>query len=300
MTAQIGLAIPFLVIFIMVVVGTDLRFADFSRIRRRPILILGIVMGQWGLLVLVAGLSGWLLNLPPAITGGAILFASAPVAALSGYYAKLADGDVALAVTVTAISNLLAVVVTPIAASLGFWWFLHSEQATALPVAKIAQQTVIGLLLPLLAGMSLQHCATNWIVRWRGVLQGGGTVAIMIMLGLVIVDQFGVLRAQAGQLFAAAMVFTLAMLASGGLALKLFFHSDDEWRGLLWGFPARNVAIATLAATSVMGQMAIASFIAVLFATQISLLMPLALWLRFRSRRQPQVTAASAIGSSRA
>ena len=286
MTAQITLAIPLLVIFIMVVVGTDLRFTDFSRMRRYPVLVPGIVFGQWIVLVIVTGVVGWLLDLLPSITSGAILFASAPVAALSGYCAKLAGGDLALAVTVAAISNLLAVVVTPMAASFGFLWFLGSEQAMVLPILKVAQQTVIVLLLPLLAGMLLRAYATNWIARWRGPLQGVGVIAIVVMLGLVIADQFAVFRAQIGQLFGASLLFTLAMLASGLLAVKLLARSDEDRRALLWGFPARNVAIATLAATSVMGQMAVATFIAVLFATQVSILLPLALWLGFRSRQK--------------
>ena len=286
MTAQVESAIPFLVIFVMVVVGTDLRFADFQRVRRYPVLVPGIVFGQWILLVLMAGLVGWLLDLPPGITGGAILFAAAPVAALSGYYAKLAGGDLALAVTVAAMSNLLAAVVTPIAATLGFWCFLRSDQTMALPVLKVALQTVIGLLLPLLAGMLLRHHATNWITRWRGPLQGVGALAIVVIVSLVIVNQFAAVRAQFDQLFGASLLFTLAMLASGFLAVRLLARSDEDRRALLWGFPARNVAIATLAATSVMGQMAVATFIAVLFATQVSLLLPLALWLGFQSRQK--------------
>lgn len=291
MTAQVEFAIPFLVIFIMVVVGTDLRFTDFLRIRRYPLLVPGIVFGQWILLTLVAGFAGWLLDLPPTITGGAILFAAAPVAALSNYYAKLAGGDLALAVTVAAMSNLLAAIVTPMAASLGFWWFLDSDHAMVLPVMKVAQQTVIGLLLPLLVGMSLRHYATNWIARWRGPLQGVGVIAIVVMLGLVIVDQFAVVRAQIGVLFGASLLFTLAMLVTGFIAVKLLAGAGEEWRALLWGFPARNVAIATLAATSVMGQMAIAIFIAVLFATQVSLLAPLALWVGLRNRNQHRATS---------
>jgi len=282
MTAQIEIAVPLLVIFIMVVVGTDLRFADFLRIRRYPVLVPSIVIGQWILLTLAAGLVGWLLNLPPTVAGGALLFAAAPVAALSGYYAKLADGHLALAITVAAISNVLAVVATPVVASVGFRWFLHADAAFDLPIAKVAQQTVLGLLLPLLAGMLIRHRAADWITRWRGPMQGVGLIAIVVVLGLVVVDQFAAIRAQFGVLLGASVLFTLAMLVSGLLVARFATRSGEDQRAVLWGFPARNAAIATLTATSAMGQVAIASFIAVLFATQVVLLMPLALWLRRR------------------
>jgi hypothetical protein len=43
------------------------------------------------------------------------------------------------------------------------------------------------------------------------------------------------------------------------------------------------VAVATLIATSAVGQIDMASFIAVLFATHVAVLVPLAHWLRQRS-----------------
>ncbi len=282
MTSWVESFIPAVVIFVMVIVGTELRFADFQRVRRYPVLVPGMVIGQWVLLTVVAGSAGYLLDLPPTITGGAILFAAAPVAALSGYYTQLANGHLALAVTVAAVSNLLAVIFTPLAAAVGFGYFLGSNGAMELPVLKIALQTVIGLLVPLLFGMLLRHFATNWIARWRGLLQGMGLVAIFTMLGVVIFDQFAAIRAQIGVLFSVSIVLTLAMLAVGFLSVKLLVDDAQDRRALLWGFPARNVGIATLAATAVMGQMAVASFIAVLFTTQVMLLVPLALWLRAR------------------
>jgi BASS family bile acid:Na+ symporter len=282
MSPWIESSIPFVAIFVMLIVGTDLRAADFQRVRRYPVLVPGIVCGQWVLLIGAAGLAGRLLDLPPGIAGGAILFAAAPVAAMSGFYTQLAGGHLALAVTVAAVSNLLAPIVTPVAASLGFWFFLDSEQAMELPLLRVALQSLVGLLLPLLAGMALRHGAPQWVARWRGSLQAASMIAVAALLALVVADQFAAIRAQFALLSGAAMLLTLAMLAAGWLVLKLAAGSADDRRGLLWGFPARNVAVATLVATSVLGKIAAVTFIAVLFATQVALLMPLALWLRRR------------------
>ncbi len=173
MSPWIESSIPFVTVFVMLIVGTDLRLADFQRVRRYPVLVPGIVCAQWVLLIGIAGLVGRLLDLPPGMTGGAILLAAAPVAAMSGFYTQLAGGHLALAVTVAAMSNLLAPIVTPVAASLGFWLFLDSDKAMELPMLKVALQAIVGLLLPLLAGMLLRHGMPNWVTRWRGVLQDG-------------------------------------------------------------------------------------------------------------------------------
>jgi bile acid:Na+ symporter, BASS family len=279
MTAQIAAAVPFVVVFLMAIVGMDLRFADFLRIRRYPVLVPCIVVGQWALLMPVAGFSGRWLDLPPAITGGALLIAAAPVAAISGYYTQLARGHLALAVTVAAVSNVLAVVATPLVATAGFRWFLHAGPAFVLPVANVAQQAVLGLLLPLFAGMLIRHFAADRVERWRGPLQGLGLMAVVAIVGAVIVDQFAAIRAQFGILVGVSALFTLAMLAVGLIVAKLATRSGEDLRTVIWGFPARNVAVATFVATSTLGRIDMASFIAVLFATQVALLAPLGLWL---------------------
>ena len=283
MTTLIDTVLPMLVVFVMTIVGMDLRFEDFRRMRQYPVLVPGIVIGHWILLTLAAGLTGRVLDLPPEVTAGALLVAAAPVAALSGYYTQLAGGHLALAVTVAGVSNVLAVVITPLVATLGFWWFLDAGGAFALPSGKIAQQTVVGLLLPLLAGMLIRHHAAAWTGRWRGPLQGMGVIGIVAVLAMVVVNQFAAIRAQFGVLLRASLLFTLAMLVAGLMVAKIATRPGKDQLALVWGFPARNVAVAALIATSALGQVAMASFIAVLFATQVALLIPLALWLRRRS-----------------
>jgi BASS family bile acid:Na+ symporter len=286
MTAQFEVVVPLLVVGIMVIVGTDIRFEDFRRMRRYPILVPCIVFGQWVLLTLAAGLAGRALDLPPEIVGGVLLVAAAPVAGMSVYYTQLAGGHLALAVTIAAVSNVLAVAMTPIVASIGFRWFLQANAETALPILKVAQQTTLGFLLPLLVGMLIRFRAPAWVERWRGPLQGLGMAAIVAILGMVVVDQFVAIRAQLGILLGAAALFTLVMLAAGLFVTILLARDGGDRRAVVWGFPARNVALATLIATSAIGKVAIASFIAVLFATQIIVLVPLALWLRYRGGKQ--------------
>jgi len=280
MRLLLDVILPLLVVFIMTVVGLDLRADDFRRVRSYPLLVPALVVGQWGTLLLAAGALGWLLALPHAVAGGAILFAAAPAAVLSNYYAQQAGGHLALAVTVTAVSTVLAAVATPIVASLGFRWFLGNAAEFELPVAKVAQQVIVGLLLPLAAGMLIRHRADAWVRRWRSRMHVGSLLAIVAVLGFVAIDQFTAIRDRFGILLSASVLYTLAMLGVGILVMRLVAGAADVRRALPWSFPARNVAFAALIATSAVGQVEMASFLAVLFVTQVALLVPLALWFR--------------------
>jgi bile acid:Na+ symporter, BASS family len=284
MAPVIDVALPLLVVIVMTIVGLELRGADFLRVREYPVLVPAIVVGQWIALTAVAGLVGLLPGLPQAVAAGALLVAAAPVATLSNYYTHLAAGHLALAVTVTAVSNALAFLATPLVAAIGFRLFLGEAAAVELPLARAAQQTFVGLLLPLAAGMAIRHRAPQWTQRWRTRVQLLGMLAIAAVFGLIVVDQYAAIRDGFGALLGAALLFTGAMLAIGALAAAIAPAADR--RALLWGFPARNVAVATLIAATTIGQAAMALFAAVLFATQIALFVPLGRWLGARRDRR--------------
>jgi BASS family bile acid:Na+ symporter len=283
MATLLDVVLPLLVIIVMTVLGMDLRVDDFRRLRDYPFLVPLVVLGQWFVLTLGAGAIAKFLPLAPAAAGGALLVAAAPVAALSCLYTHLAGGHLALAVTVAAVSNALAGVVTPLVATLAFRWFASNEPGFALPAGELAQQVLLGLMLPLAAGMSLRHAAPALIERTRGLLQGLSVAAIVTVVTFVIVDQLAAIRAQLTELITASTLFTLLMLAVGAMASRLMAPRAEDRRALVWGFPARNIGVATLIASAVVGQVAMASFAAVLFVTQVIILLPLAIWLRRRT-----------------
>ncbi len=286
MTLLLDVFLPVLVIFIMTIVGMDLRFADFLRVRRYPLLVPAIIAGQWAAAILVAGLVGKLLELSYSLAGGALLVAAAPVAALSNYYAQLANGYLALAVTVTAISTVLAVALTPLAASAGFALFLGSSANIDLPLLKITQQAVVGLVLPLLAGMVIRQRAPAWSLRWQRRLQMLGFAASVAIFVFVVVAQFTTIREQWASLLVASLLYTFALLVVALVVTRLAgLDHADRW-ALVWGFPARNLAVAALIATAVVGQLAMATFGAVLFAVHLATMIPLALWIGRTSARR--------------
>lgn len=283
MIARLLEVLPLLTVAIMTIVGMDLRFVDFRRVRDYPILVPVAVLTQWALSVVLVGVAGRAVGLPAAVVGGALLVAAAPVATLSAYYAQLAAGHLALAVTVMAVSNAAAPLLTPLVASLAFRWLLGTEAQFALPLGRLALQSLVGILLPLVAGMLVRHFAPSWTRRWHARLQVLGFAAVALLVGLVLADQFAAVRARFALFAGSSAAFTIALAAAGLLAGKLGARSGDDRRALIWGFPARNVAVAALVATATAESVEIATFIAVLFATQIALLVPFALWLRWRA-----------------
>lgn len=278
MNPNTELAIRLLVFLVMTAVGMDLRFRDFQRVGDHPRLVPGVVIGHWVALLITGGLISRLLGLPDEVTGGVLLAAAAPAAALSCFYTQLATGDLALASTIAAASNALAFLVTPLVAAVGFHLFLGSNSKFDLPLASVAQQTLFGLLLPLLVGMLIRHRLGERLERWRAPIRAVGLVAVVSVLAVAVIDEYATISAQFAVLLRAAVALTLAMLAIG-LAVARTVSADVRGRSALpWAFPARNVAVAVLIATTAGGRGVMVSFIAVFFATQLALLVPMALF----------------------
>lgn len=287
MTGLLDIALPLLVIFVMTVVGLDLRPADFARARRRPVAISVLLVGQWLAAFVVAVVAGRWSWLPAPAAAGLLLLAAAPAAPLGNYYAQLSRGAVAMAVTATALSTVLAVFLTPFVAARGFHLVGASRIEVPLPPAVIALQLVVGLLLPVAVGMVIRFLAPSRVAAWRPGLQAGSVVAIAVLLAAVLAEQWPLITDRPGGFAVAALVFTAPLLAVGVLLTRLALPDGAERRALVWGFPVRSVAVAVLLATGIDGGRQVIAAVAVVFVIQTVVAVPLALWLAAAVRPSP-------------
>jgi BASS family bile acid:Na+ symporter len=131
----------------MFLMGVSLTLDDVVRVARRPWLVaLGI-----GAHYVVMPLAGWavaaLLRLPPELAVGVILVGCAPSGTASNVMTYLAKGDVALAVSIAAVSTILAPVLMPV---LTLWL---AGQLVAVPTGAMVTDIVKTVLVPVTAGV---------------------------------------------------------------------------------------------------------------------------------------------------
>lgn len=98
---------------IMFGMGMSLTPADFLRVFRQPRAILCGVLGQFIGMPLLAWAVAKGLGMPPELQLGFIILGACPGGTASNVIVYLSRGNVALSVTMTACSTLLAVILTP-------------------------------------------------------------------------------------------------------------------------------------------------------------------------------------------
>ncbi|MFN3417550.1 MAG: bile acid:sodium symporter family protein [Caldimonas sp.] len=123
-------ALNVILAFLMFGIALDSRVAEFRRVVRMP-LAMGVgIVAQFVVLPAVTYLLTLVLQPGPSIALGMILVACCPPGNISNILTHRAGGNVALSVSMTAVTNLLSIVVMPL--NFAFWAGIHPTAAPLL------------------------------------------------------------------------------------------------------------------------------------------------------------------------
>jgi BASS family bile acid:Na+ symporter len=137
-------------------IGLTLRIDDFKRIAQHPKAIaIGLVLQMFALPVLAA-LVGELLALSLAAKAGLFLVALCPGGATSNFLTYLANGRVALSVTLTAFTSVISPITLPLAFALYISFLDAPNNVFTMPLLLVIKQLAVVTLLPIIFGMSLK------------------------------------------------------------------------------------------------------------------------------------------------
>jgi len=281
LTSLVYILVPVGLVFIMVVVGSQLTSADFKRAVGALSLIAAALASQWLILPLITAALIFWMSPPPVVAVGVALVAVSPIASLSNFYVMLARGNLGLAVTLTALSSVLALAAAPISLALLSSLLPELALGVEIPARSVLLQSLLTLVLPLAAGIAIRFHASEWVARWNSWLQRLSLAVLALVVGLIFATQ--VLSMPTDILIALiqlALLFTIILTIAGALTVRLLATKFPEMVAASAGFPARNLGFATLLAVQVAGRTEFAAFAAVFFVMQLLVLVPLALALR--------------------
>lgn len=259
------------VFLMMTAVGLGLTVDDFRRLRQRPWMVVIITASQWLLLPLAAWAIAWVLPLPPHLVAGMVLLAACPAGAVSNYYSYLARADVALSVSLTAISLVASTVTLPLVATTGFHLLLAEESRITVPVTAVAAQLALAVLLPVVIGMAIRHRFPTQAVRHERSIRRASEVVLFMTVVLFIIGMRHILLDHIGLTVVAAAAF-ITLAATIGLAMGRLLGADPRQRhAIAFEFGCRNTAITILVGMTALNRPELAVFGLVVFLTQIPL-----------------------------
>lgn len=201
---------------IMFGMGLTLTIPDFKLVFTRPLPILLGVVAQYLVMPTLAVLIVYLLDLPDAVAAGVILVGCAPGGTSSNVISYLAKADVALSVTMTAISTLLAPVMTPLLTQWLAGKYMPLEAgAMALDIVKM-------VLIPVLAGLALRILFPKFIDKILPVLPWVSTLGISGVVAGVVSSSVDSIKAAGVLVFIAVVLHNLLGYGVGYGFAKIF------------------------------------------------------------------------------
>lgn len=242
-------AISPLIQIIMFGMGTTLAISDFARVLVRPkAVVIGMVLQ-----FTVMPVTGWLLtqafSLPSEIAAGVILIGACPGGVASNVIAYLARGDVALSVTMTACSTLMAPIMTP----LMMRWLAGA--VIDVPVMAMLVSIIQIVLIPTVAGLVVNailqrlHLRAAWIDY---VLTFIAMLAICIVIGIIVAQSHDQLFVIGPAVALVAMLHNAVGYLLGYLGARLWGMTETECRTISIEVGMQNGGMATALATNVL------------------------------------------------
>jgi BASS family bile acid:Na+ symporter len=246
----IQLLIPLVLVGMMASMGTELAPADFRRMATVPRPVVVGLLGQLVLLPLLGLLMARFGGLPPALAVGAVLITACPGGAPSNVFTYLAGGNVALSVTLTAISSLVTVVTIPLWVGYGVEWMLGERAAVSVPLARMFGQLLVVSVLPIGAGMLVRHRLPEFAGRVRPYLRRFVAILMFTALVLIVVAQWEtIVRDLRIASRAAFMLVFLALAIGYALALVSRLTERDAFT-ISIEVGLQNAALATFIAVN--------------------------------------------------
>lgn len=232
-----GAIVPLLGV-VMFAMGLTLSGRDFLAVIRRPQLIaLGLLL-QYGIMPLAAWLIALALGLPPQLLAGLVLLGASPGGTASNLVCYLARADVALSITLTTASTLLAVVLTP-----ALTW-LYAGERVSVPALEMLASIARMVLIPVALGVLINHLLGARLAPLRAVLPLVSMLAIVLIIAIVVALNHAAL-AQAGVLVAlAVVVHNLSGLTLGYGVARLAGVGEKQARTLAIEVGMQNSGLA--------------------------------------------------------
>jgi len=156
---------PAILMFMMFGLGLSLTGADFTRLLHTPRPAIVGILGHAVILPLVAFAILAVGNFPPLVAGGLVILAACPGGVSSNTLVYLGRGDVALAVSLTAISSVVTVFTIPLVIGFGLDMFAGKSATVRLDIFDTIQRLGAIILLPMFTGMVIRRLWADIAIR---------------------------------------------------------------------------------------------------------------------------------------
>lgn len=244
----IFIVLPILTI-LMFDLGLALKPQDFQLFLHRPLPILAGLLGQIVVLPLLAWAICNLFHVSPLFAIGIMLIACSPGGSSSNVFSMLAGGDVALSVSLTALSSVITLFTVP-----AIMTFVTQAVGTAtdirLPVGNLLLQNLVLMAVPIVLGLWLAMRRRALAERLHGLLKRLAFPCLLLLVTIFFLQHRHTIVNAFALLGGAVTVLIVAAMGSGALLSRAMHLTSQERRTIVIEVGMQNAAQAITIACS--------------------------------------------------
>jgi BASS family bile acid:Na+ symporter len=227
-----------LLMLVMFAMGVTLSVDDFKRVLSRPAPVAAGIFLHYLVMPLAAWILALLFHMPPDLSAGMVLVGSVASGTASNVIIYLAKGDVALSVTITAVSTLVGVFATPLLTR------LYVDAKISVDVMGMLLSILQIVVIPIALGLIVHHCFTKGVKRVEPFLPLLSMLCIVTIISAVVAGSQSHIASVGLVVIVAVMLHNAIGLVSGYWGGKLFGFDESTCRTLAIEVGMQNSGLA--------------------------------------------------------
>ncbi|SDI14761.1 bile acid:sodium symporter family protein [Winogradskyella thalassocola] len=215
--------LPLSLAIIMLGMGMTLTPIDFTRLVKYPKAVLIGLINQLVLLPLIGFSLAIAFNLSPIMAVGLIILATCPGGPTSNLITQVCKGNIALSVTLTAITSFVSIVTIPFILAFALNYFGTDEATTIkLPIFDTIIQIMGITVIPISIGMLIRKYKIEFALRMKKPMRIASTVIFILVFIAVILANFDILTTAMREVGLVTLLLNIITMGLGYLTARLF------------------------------------------------------------------------------
>ena len=252
---------PIALALIMLGLGMSLTIQDFIRVIKIPKDFLIGFICQLILLPIVAFLLIKLLNTPAELAIGVMLIAAAPGGVTSNVLTKFAQGDVALSISLTAITSLVSIVSVPFIVFNSIDFFEIDNVSKDVSMTVIALKMFFVVTVPVIIGMVIRHLLKDFITSRAILFQRFSIILFAIVFIAIYISEWDRIIPFLVGAGIISLVLNLTMMIMSFYIAKFFASGVAQQRCISLECGLQNGTLAAFVGTQIFGETGVMTFI---------------------------------------
>lgn len=214
--------LPLALAMIMLGMGLSLQLEDFKRITKHPQAVSIGAVTQLILLPIIGFAVAKIVPMQPEMAVGLIILSLCPGGPSSNMVTYLANGDVALSVTLTVLSSIITILTIPLFANLALQHFLGQTAAIALPIGSTMLQIFLITIVPIGLGMYIKSIFPTTALRLEKVANRLAIAFLALIILLILIREWNRLPDFIVQVGLGVVILNILAMLTGLFVSKLF------------------------------------------------------------------------------